>query len=288
MKKNSKKNKKNGKCNRVTASSRSVVLRPESSEVIELKQKLRQQYDEMSYDDALETVAALIERKCYDPDILYIGAQVYYLQGDYRRAASWVNNTLHFAADHVGARLLLARICLLEDRIDDAMEIYTYVLKNYGTQLSKADKADIQNGVDYTFRTDKEWLQANYPKVAKFLNSRNKTVENMAAAETETREQMKVEDESIETVKEKIKQAPVSVREKIELFNQYAVGYFAAKSYPEAQTMLAEALCLDSRDETSLRNMAILTKCMGDTEKAMQYAGFLPKPDFMLLKILTE
>ena len=111
-------------------------VKAENKEMTALQTKLAQQYEAMDYDGALETITELMGKKCYEPEIMFKAAQIFFLQGDYKRSASWVTNTLQYNSGHVGARLLLARICLLEDRNDDAMAIYDVILQRGASSLT--------------------------------------------------------------------------------------------------------------------------------------------------------
>jgi len=85
----------------------------------EMKRELAAQMADEEYGEALGTVAAMIEAGLQDADAFYDAAYSYFMSGDYERATEWVDNTLRFAPQHVGARILLARICLLEERTAD-------------------------------------------------------------------------------------------------------------------------------------------------------------------------
>ena len=86
----------------------------------ELKQKLKQEIAAKHYEASLEVLAKLITEGCRDADIMYLGAVAYFFLGDYTRAASWVENTLTFNPNHVEVRFLLVRLCILQERFDDA------------------------------------------------------------------------------------------------------------------------------------------------------------------------
>ncbi|TYZ24156.1 alpha-1,2-fucosyltransferase [Selenomonas ruminis] len=88
-----------------------------------LKQKLKNEIAAKHYADSLEVLAQLIGEGCRDAEIMYWGAVAYFYLGDYTRAASWIENTLTFAPGHIEVRLLLARLCMIQDRFDDAEAI---------------------------------------------------------------------------------------------------------------------------------------------------------------------
>ena len=87
-----------------------------TASVDETKRKLVVQMADEEYGEALGTVAAMIEQGIEDPDAFYDASYAYFMSGDYERATQWVDNTLRLAPQHLGARILLARICFLQER----------------------------------------------------------------------------------------------------------------------------------------------------------------------------
>ena len=257
----------------------------ESKDIAELKMKLANQMEGLSYAEALETLAELIGKNCYEPQVLYQGAQAYFYLGDYDRAASWVENTLHYAPQHVAARLLLAKICLLEDRAEDAMALYTFVLSNYGDLLSRDDLEQIKEGADYTWRTDRQWLADKYPLVANLWKKQNEVEEQ---DKTENSLSSNTDMPSAGSIVEEIMGKDVSLLVKVNLFNAFAGSYLIAQDYSSAEELLAKALELDTYHKQTLTNMAVLFKMQGNEEKALACAAKLPQTDFMLLKLLMD
>lgn len=268
-------------------------IKAENQQIKELKAALMQQMQDMKYADALSTLSELLEKQCYDPDMIYQGAQAYFLIGDYERAASWVDNTLHFAPQHIGARLLLAKICLLEERTDDAMALYTFVLQNYPQGVSEAQREDIKEGADYTWRTDREWLLENYPLVANLCNVKepqivpvnNVNPQNMDD-KVESSEQGNDETASAEDIVKQVLGKDISLTEKVKLLNTFAGGYFVGKDFANAQLLLEKALAIDNHHSKTLANLAILAKMQGDVDKALAYVAKMPETDFLLLQQL--
>ena len=257
----------------------------ENKELTELKLKLTSQMDGLYYAEALETLAELLGKKCYEPQVLYQGAQAYFYLGDYERAASWVENTLYYAPQHVEARLLLAKICLLEDRIEDAMALYTFVLRNSGDSLSRNDLEQIKEGADYTWRTDRQWLADKYPLVANLWEKQNEEKEQEKA---EIAASPNVDMPAAGSIVEQIMGKDASLLAKINLFNAFAGSYLLARDYAATEELLAKALELDAYHQQTLINMAVLFKMQGDQEKALACAAKLPQTDFRLLKLLLD
>lgn len=115
---------------------------PATGEVREAEQKLDRAFGEKRYGEALDALAELVEKtKNLSPEHIFMGAKSYFELKDYDRAAQWVTNTLTFAPAHVEARLLLARICMMKNRAEDAMAILNLLLENGLASLSEAQQA---------------------------------------------------------------------------------------------------------------------------------------------------
>lgn len=259
-------------------------------EIAVLQETLDRQYENMDYDGALETVVKLFEHKWQTPEIMFKAAQIFFLQGDYKRAAMWVDNTLGKAPGHIEARLLLARICLMEERIEDAMAIYDVLVAN-GTGVLTAEQQDnIKEATDYIVRTDGAWLRENYPLVANLVmpagadDNKPKTQKVLPVQEMIST----AADDNLDHSLTDIMNSPVSLRKKIILLNAYAGGYFISGEYDIAKKFLLKAEEIDAHDNMTLRNLALLTKEMGDTNGAMAYVGRMDGTDFVLLKQLLN
>ena len=131
-----------------------------SRKIRELKQKAREQESRMENGDALETLAELMKLGCRDEEIIYAIAWNYFQVGDYERAARWSQNTLQVNGGHIEARILLGRLCLLEDRIDDALAVYEFIFTHYGKSLTEEQTAELQ-----------KLLKSDYPHVRDFLEA---------------------------------------------------------------------------------------------------------------------
>lgn len=132
-------------------------------------EKIKQQMAAADYGGALETLAASISAEVYDAGCMYEGACAYFMLGDYARAAQWVQNTLQYAPDHAAARLLLARICILEDRVEDGLAIFEFVLAHEAAQLTQQQREDMEDILAY-YGMSEASLVRKYPHVAAFLH----------------------------------------------------------------------------------------------------------------------
>lgn len=280
----------------------------QTNEKRDYEARLQALMNEENYGEALDVLAEMIKNDAYEPEDMYKGAYCYFMTGDYRRSAQWLTNTLSFAPDHVAARLLLARICILEDRTDDGMAIYDFILEHYPQQLQPEQREDMQDILEYYVEEDKERVSAQFPYVADFMHLDGaQPVEHpaaeaapaaaapTAAEETETPEVSEAAEASEASIAQEAEAqlarvramaAEVSVAERIRVLNAFAGGYFVADEYDAAKTFLAEALELDATNDTTLRNLAMLAKAQGDAEKALQFASAMHATDFVLLHAL--
>ncbi len=243
------------------------------------KKELLQKIKDEKWDEALAKLAELIEKGCREPELFFMGAKAYYMKGDMERAAAWVDNTLRFMPEHIDARLLLAKLCLLEDRLDDAMSIYAFLLGEFTHQLTEQHKKEICNGIDGAFITDDNWLENEYPQVYNFYIRRE---ENKDTDEAENVLQKNTNDAF--RIIDEIEEKKVSIAEKVRLLNAFAAGFFISNDWDNTEELLSEALHLDEFSDMTIRNMTMLQKKKGDQEKAMLYAGRLSCPEFVLLQ----
>lgn len=145
-----------------------------------LKRTMKEQIDEEKFADAIETMAELAKLKCMDPEVMYDGAYSYFMLGDYERAANWINNTLTYKPDHMMARVLLARLCLLEERTEDGLAIFDFVLEHYLDVLPDETQEEIEEILEYYGRNEADKLRRRYPHIAAFLKLDNAAAEEPA------------------------------------------------------------------------------------------------------------
>lgn len=128
--------------------------------------RMRTLMEQKQYARALEALAKIIKQKEVKPEFLYDGAYAYFMLGDYDRAAEWVTNTLTYAALSVKARILLARICLVKGRADDAMALLEFLLTKEADQMTDAYKDAIRMIGMTLARRDAERTRRDYPALA--------------------------------------------------------------------------------------------------------------------------
>lgn len=139
------------------------------TEAKELEQKLQAEIEQEAYSDALDTLAVLAERGTVSPASMYVGAYAYFMLGDYERTAKWIDNTLRFAPGHVAARILLARLCILQDKADAGLSIFDLLADKFLAVLSDEERDEIESLSGFYGRNEPERLRKDYPHLAKFL-----------------------------------------------------------------------------------------------------------------------
>lgn len=309
------------------------------NELIELKKKMKKQYQAGEYVEAMDTMAELAEHKKMDPEIMYMGASCYFMTGDYERAAKWVNNTLAYDPQNIAARLLLARLCFVDDKLEDCFKILNYVVESYAGGIRDDDNNILMEMLEYcndnmadtmsNYPSLIEYFHKNYtaptvqpaPKMdsssiqdmleaavpveesktkakaavdrLKALLNKSKGDKEEKAVEPETAkktplvrvtEQAKNEP-SKETI-EKVMSSNISLREKIQILNNFAGGMYINGDYAAAMALLKQALEIDDHDPFVLKNIAFTCLAMGDKDKALEFASKLPMVEFGLLRAI--
>ena len=272
-----------------------------TASVDETKRKLVVQMADEEYGEALGTVAAMIEQGIEDPDAFYDASYAYFMSGDYERATQWVDNTLRLAPQHLGARILLARICFLEERTSDGLAIAEFVLKNYAAALSAEDKKELAEVLDYYGTTKEEEIRAGYPAIARFLQVDDAAPKAQTAAfrplaqqvqriEAQPVQQMQPSQHSAaDDEKEAMRLAQeilgknIALLEKVHLLNSFAAGFFLEGSFTAAKHLLKQALGLDAHDEMTLKNMGYTLVALGERDAALELVARMKLPDFGLL-----
>ena len=272
-----------------------------TASVDETKRKLVVQMANEEYGEALGTVAAMIEQGLEDPDAFYDASYAYFMSGDYERATQWVDNTLRLAPQHLGARILLARICFLEERTSDGLAIAEFVLKNYAAALSAEDKKELAEVLDYYGTTKEDEIRAGYPAIARFLQVDDAAPKAQTAAfqplaqqvqriEAQPVQQMQpLQHSAADDEKEAMRLAQeilgknIALLEKVHLLNSFAAGFFLEGSFTAAKHLLKQALGLDAHDEMTLKNMGYTLVALGERDAALELAARMKLPDFGLL-----
>ncbi len=284
---------------------------------------VRQHFEAGEYAETLNALAELVQAGGHDAESLYMGAYSYFMTGDYIRAASMVQNVLSFDPNHIAARILLARVCILEDRADDGLAIFDFVIEHYEGKLTQQQREDVEDILEYYGRNEGDRLQEDFPHVAAFLGIEEDAEPAPALKQTapepetpvaapvsapatqptapaapapEAEAPAGVEDvaeatEELPDVQDKINEIlanNLSLLEKVRVLNAFAGASFVADALEDAESYLRAALEIDGTDAGTIRNLAVLLHAMGAQDKALAVAAKLPETDFLLLAHLRQ
>ncbi len=275
-------------------------------------ERMQEKFDNDDFLGVLQDLTELINSGCYDPKALYLGAYSYFMQGDYVRAAALVNDTLQFTPQDVETRILLARICMLEDRSDDGLAIFDFVLEHYADQLTLEQHDDVEDILDYYAQNEPEHIAKDFPHIAAFMHvaaapaggtsqaAAESGIEDAVIAEPEPASQAagavtsaepaaeSADETDIEAEIEQVMAADMALAAKVRLLNNFAGAHYVAGELEAAQQELRKALTIDDQSVTTIRNMAVLLKDQGKADLAWQVAAQLPETDFLLLAYLKK
>jgi len=268
----------------------------QQKKIAEIKNRIDECKQSAKYEDGLVLVSELMDMNCQDIDVIFDAAELYFMAGDYQRANIWIEKTLEFSPGHIGARILLARICLLGDRVDTGLDILEVVLKIGQHNLTAEQEADVREMLLYykNLKGESE-LNSSYPNAAKFLGLLAQVdatpviqavEEDISYTAVDDQMQIKDQQDDVKKVKQEIKAKPISLQEKISLYNSFAGAYYYENQLDSSKEMLVEANVLDEYNEETLRNLALLSAEMEDKEAALKYASKLQHTDFILLKLI--
>ena len=102
-----------------------------------LKHDMQQFMEAEDYTAAMDVMAEMAVKKQMDGEIMYWGAQCYFFTGDFERAEKWVNNALNNGYNSRGLKMLLATLCMSEERNEDAFKLCEVVLTEGIDGMSK-------------------------------------------------------------------------------------------------------------------------------------------------------
>ena len=136
-----------------------------------LKHDMQQFMETEDYAAAMDVMAEMAANKQMDGEIMYWGAQCYFFTGDFERAEKWVNNALNNGYNGVGLKMLLATLCMSEERNKDAFKLCDAVLTEGIEGMSKQDQEIFDNFMDnISYGYDE--LVSEYPKISEYLQKK--------------------------------------------------------------------------------------------------------------------
>lgn len=136
-----------------------------------LKHDMQQFMEAEDYTAAMDVMAEMAANKQMDGEIMYWGAQCYFFTGDFERAEKWVNNALNNGYNSVGVKMLLATLCMTEERNEDAFKLCDVVLTEGIEGMSKREQEIFDNFMDnISYGYDE--LVAQYPNISEYLQKK--------------------------------------------------------------------------------------------------------------------
>lgn len=136
-----------------------------------LKHDMQQFMETEDYAAAMDVMAEMANNKQMDGEIMYWGAQCYFFTGDFERAEKWVNNALNNGYNGVGVKMLLATLCMTEERNKDAFKLCDAVLTEGIEGMSKQAQEIFDNFMDnISYGYDE--LVSEYPKISAYLQKK--------------------------------------------------------------------------------------------------------------------
>lgn len=246
------------------------------------------------YVEVIEELAKMIQAKCYDADTMYAGAFSYFMLGDYKRASDWVNNTLTYDPQNINVRILLARLCFLEDKVNDGLAVCNFVMQYYNNKLNTEQRNDIEDLVSM-YIDDDNVNKAKYPYLLALIDNfadEIDTAEETATAAPLAKEEAadsKILDLDIAKAKcQEIMQQQLALTDKVKLLNSFAASFYLDKDFASAELLLAEALRIDTKNDATLRNMVMTQLRLGNIAKAKKFATEMTMADFILLDMIAK
>ena len=258
-----------------------------------MKAEITELLAKKKYVEVIEELAKMIQAKCYDADTMYAGAFSYFMLGDYKRASDWVNNTLTYDPQNINVRILLARLCFLEDKVNDGLAVCNFVMQYYNNKLNTEQRNDIEDLVSM-YIDDDNVNKAKYPYLLALID--NVADEIDTAEETATTAPLAKEEAdskilALDIAKAKcqeIMQQQLALTDKVKLFNSFAASFYLDKDFASAELLLAEALRIDTKNDATLRNMVMTQLRLGNIAKAKKFATEMTMADFILLDMIAK
>lgn len=136
-----------------------------------LKHDMQQFMKAEDYAAAMDVMAEMAANKQMDGEIMYWGAQCYFFTGDFERAEKWVNNALNNGYNSVGLKILLATLCMTEERSEEAFKLCEAVLTEGIEGMSQQDQEIFDNFMDnISYGYDE--LVAQYPNISEYFQKK--------------------------------------------------------------------------------------------------------------------
>lgn len=223
-----------------------------------LKHDMQQFMEAEDYTAAMDIMAEMAANKHMDGEIMYWGAQCYFFTGDFERAEKWVNNALNNGYNSVGVKMLLATLCMSEERNEDAFKLCEVALTEGIEGMSKQDQEIFDNFMDnISYGYDK--LVSEYPKISAYLQKRqadnevnspvsklkqilkDKEVEEAKPQQVDIQEEVNTEPEEVSS-EDKAQAALARLRQLLSKNKEHGVEENNEVQKPVESTIISEAV----------------------------------------------
>ena len=206
------------------------------------------------YEEGLLAIIDLLQQDIYDADIIYTAAELYFMAADYERAVLWVNKTFDVCPGHLAGKLLLARICMLEDRESDAEAIIKVLLgSSTAGKLTMEQQSQLkeiaeyfnigsENNLNIVEVLDKEVFLEGEQALSSSIKANNKLEESNEVLIPKDEENIMADHpiKSPEVLQTEIFSQDVPIIKKIEMCNSFA-GAFSGFFVEESRIVLPES-----------------------------------------------
>lgn len=145
--------------NKITDNKNKLNQKAANKRFEQLKLQMKAYMDNSKFVEAMDVMAEMASNQCMDAEVMGWGAICYYTTGDYDRAVAWINNTLTYDSENIKMRMLLARICLEQDREETGLKIYEMLLTQFRAKLSDEDINEIKDQVEFLKYSGPEKLE---------------------------------------------------------------------------------------------------------------------------------
>lgn len=202
--------------NKITDNKNKLNQKAANKRFEQLKLQMKAYMDNSKFVEAMDVMAEMASNQCMDAEVMSWGAICYYTTGDYDRAVAWINNTLTYDSENIKMRMLLARICLEQDREETGLKIYEMLLTQFRAKLSEEDIKEIKDQVEYFKYSGPEKLEP-YTAIKELLQMKKEAVpDQVPTANTEQDPQAKAR-AAVERLKAMLKKAKQQEAEKEKL-----------------------------------------------------------------------
>ena len=133
-----------------------------------LKRDMQQLMAEENYVDAIDVMAEMATNRQMDGEVMYWGAQCYFMTGDFQRAERWVENALNNGYNTAGLKMLLATLCMVEERDDEGFKLCDIALAEGMGDMTIQEKEifdEFMDNISYGY----DELVEKYPKIREYL-----------------------------------------------------------------------------------------------------------------------